>query len=99
MNTLRSLEEALENFAGCAVIISHDRWFLDRVATAMLVFGTGGKVRLVAGNYSDYLAAGGEEEEAETAAAILYAPRAERPGQPSPRYSRRRTGTAYPRLA
>jgi ATPase subunit of ABC transporter with duplicated ATPase domains len=38
VNTLRALEEALENFAGCAVVISHDRWFLDRVATHMLAF-------------------------------------------------------------
>jgi ATP-binding cassette ChvD family protein len=54
VNTLRALEEALENFAGCAVVISHDRWFLDRVATHMLAFEGGGSVVWFAGNYSDY---------------------------------------------
>ncbi len=55
--TLQVLEEALEKFPGCALIVSHDRYFLDRVATAMLVFGPGGQTRLLPGNYSDYLAA------------------------------------------
>jgi len=44
VNTLRALEEALENFAGCAVVISHDRWFLDRIATHMLAFEGDSKV-------------------------------------------------------
>jgi ATP-binding cassette ChvD family protein len=54
VNTLRALEEGLENFAGCAVIISHDRWFLDRVTTHMLVFEGNSKVVWFEGNYSDY---------------------------------------------
>jgi ATP-binding cassette ChvD family protein len=54
VNTMRALEEALENFAGCAVIISHDRWFLDRIATHILSFEDEGKVVWFDGNYSDY---------------------------------------------
>jgi ATP-binding cassette ChvD family protein len=54
VNTLRALEEALEDFAGCAVIISHDRWFLDRIATHMLAFEGDSKVVWFEGNYSDY---------------------------------------------
>ncbi len=54
VNTLRALEEALENFAGCAVIISHDRWFLDRVATHILAFEGNSQVYFFDGNYSDY---------------------------------------------
>lgn len=54
INTLRALEEALENFAGCAVIISHDRWFLDRIATHMLAFEGDSKVVWFDGNYSEY---------------------------------------------
>ena len=54
VNTLRALEEALENFAGCAVIISHDRWFLDRIATHILAFEGESKVVWFEGNYSDY---------------------------------------------
>jgi ATP-binding cassette ChvD family protein len=54
VNTLRALEEALENFAGCAVVISHDRWFLDRIATHILAFEGESKAIWFAGNYSDY---------------------------------------------
>ncbi|MCU0361793.1 MAG: energy-dependent translational throttle protein EttA [Bacteroidales bacterium] len=54
VNTLRALEEGLENFAGCAVIISHDRWFLDRVTTHMLAFEGDSKVVWFEGNYTDY---------------------------------------------
>jgi ATPase subunit of ABC transporter with duplicated ATPase domains len=54
VNTLRALEEALENFAGCAVVISHDRWFLDRVATHILAFEGESRVVWFEGNYSDY---------------------------------------------
>jgi ATP-binding cassette ChvD family protein len=54
VNTLRSLEEALENFGGCAVIISHDRWFLDRVCTHILAFEGNSQVYFFEGNYSDY---------------------------------------------
>jgi ATP-binding cassette ChvD family protein len=54
VDTLRSLEEALLDFAGCAVIISHDRWFLDRIATHMLAFEDEGRVVWYEGNYADY---------------------------------------------
>jgi len=54
VNTLRALEEGLENFAGCAVIISHDRWFLDRVATHILAFEGDSQVTFFEGGYSDY---------------------------------------------
>jgi ATP-binding cassette ChvD family protein len=54
VNTMRALEEALENFAGCAVVISHDRWFLDRVATHILAFEGDSRVYWFEGNFSDY---------------------------------------------
>jgi len=54
INTLRALEEALDNFAGCAVIISHDRWFLDRVATHILAFEGNSEVTFFEGGYSEY---------------------------------------------
>ena len=54
VNTLRALEEGLENFAGCAVVISHDRWFLDRVATHILSFEGDSKVVFYEGSYSEY---------------------------------------------
>jgi ATP-binding cassette ChvD family protein len=54
VNTMRALEEALENFAGCAVVISHDRWFLDRIATHILAFEGESKVYWFEGNYSEY---------------------------------------------
>jgi len=54
VNTLRALEEALENFAGCAVVISHDRWFLDRIATHILAFEGDSRVVWFDGNYSEY---------------------------------------------
>ncbi len=54
VNTMRALEEALENFAGCAVVISHDRWFLDRIATHILAFEGDSKVYWFDGNYSEY---------------------------------------------
>jgi len=54
VNTLRALEEALENFGGCAVIISHDRWFLDRVSTHILAFEGDSQVVWFEGNYSEY---------------------------------------------
>ncbi|MEI8202826.1 MAG: energy-dependent translational throttle protein EttA [Bacteroidota bacterium] len=54
INTLRALEEGLENFAGCAVIISHDRWFLDRVATHILAFEGNAQVYFFEGSYSEY---------------------------------------------
>ncbi len=54
VNTLRSLEEALDNFAGCALVVSHDRWFLDRIATHILAFEGDSQLRWFAGNWSDY---------------------------------------------
>ena len=54
VNTLRALEEALENFGGCVVVISHDRWFLDRIATHILAFEGDSKAVWFEGNYSDY---------------------------------------------
>src|SRR5204862_6378705 len=54
VDTLRALEEALVSFAGCAVVISHDRWFLDRIATHMLAFEGDSKVVWFEGNYQDY---------------------------------------------
>ncbi len=54
VNTLRALEEALENFAGCAVVISHDRWFLDRIATHILAFEGDSRAIWFEGNYSEY---------------------------------------------
>ncbi|RZB31340.1 MAG: hypothetical protein SRB2_04865 [Desulfobacteraceae bacterium Eth-SRB2] len=54
VNTLRALEEALENFAGCAVVISHDRWFLDRIATHILAFEGDSRAIWFQGNYSEY---------------------------------------------
>lgn len=54
VNTLRALEEGLEDFAGCAVVVSHDRWFLDRICTHILSFEGDGKVVFYEGSYSDY---------------------------------------------
>jgi energy-dependent translational throttle protein EttA len=54
VNTLRALEEALENFAGCAVVISHDRWFLDRIATHIMAFEGDSRVVFYHGNWSEY---------------------------------------------
>jgi len=55
VNSIRALEEGLENFAGCAVVVTHDRWFLDRVATHILAFEGESRVHWFAGNYSGYL--------------------------------------------
>jgi len=54
VNTLRALEQALEEFAGCAIVVSHDRWFLDRIATHILALGGEAKPKLFLGNWSDY---------------------------------------------
>ena len=54
VNTLRALEEALENFAGCVLVISHDRWFIDRLATHILAFEDEGEVVFFEGNFEDY---------------------------------------------
>jgi ATP-binding cassette ChvD family protein len=54
VNTLRALEESLEAFAGCAILVSHDRWFLDRIATHILAFEEDGSVRWYLGNFSEY---------------------------------------------
>jgi ATPase subunit of ABC transporter with duplicated ATPase domains len=55
VDTLRLLEEAIEDYAGCAVIISHDRWFLDRIATHILAFEGDSHVEWFEGSFSDYL--------------------------------------------
>ena len=54
VNTLRALEEGLDDFAGCAVVVSHDRWFLDRICTHILSFEGDGNVVFYEGSYSDY---------------------------------------------
>ncbi|WP_298069640.1 energy-dependent translational throttle protein EttA [uncultured Mailhella sp.] len=54
VNTMRALEDALENFAGCVLVISHDRWFLDRIATHILAFEDEGRVTFFEGNFSEY---------------------------------------------
>ena len=54
VNTLRALEEALEEFAGCAIVVSHDRWFLDRICTHIIAFEGDSQARLFLGNWSDY---------------------------------------------
>ncbi|OIQ51631.1 putative ABC transporter ATP-binding protein YjjK [Pseudodesulfovibrio hydrargyri] len=54
VNTMRALEDGLENFAGCVLVISHDRWFLDRIATHIIAFEGDAKVIMIEGNYSDY---------------------------------------------
>jgi len=54
VNTLRALEEALENFVGCVMVISHDRWFIDRIATHILSYEDNGDIRFFEGNYSDF---------------------------------------------
>ena len=54
VNTMRALEEAIENFAGCVVVISHDRWFLDRIATHIVAFEGESRVVYYDGNYSEY---------------------------------------------
>ena len=55
INSIRAIEESLENFAGCAVVVSHDRWFLDRVATHILAFEGDSTAHWFAGNYSSYI--------------------------------------------
>jgi ATPase subunit of ABC transporter with duplicated ATPase domains len=76
VNTLRALEEALEEFGGCAVIVSHDRWFLDRVATHILAFEGDSQVRWYEGSFSDYEADRKQRLgiEAETPRRIKYKP-------------------------
>ena len=54
VNTLRALEEGLEDFAGCAVVISHDRWFLDRICTHILAFEGNSEVFYFEGSYTEY---------------------------------------------
>ena len=56
VQTVRALEEALEDFAGCALVISHDRWFLDRICTHILAFENNSQVRFFEGNWSEYAA-------------------------------------------
>ena len=54
VNTIRALEDGLDGFAGCAVVVSHDRWFLDRIATHILAYEGEGKVVFFEGNYQEY---------------------------------------------
>ena len=54
VNTIRALEEGLDHFAGCAVVISHDRWFLDRIATHILAFEGDSQVYFFEGSYAEY---------------------------------------------
>jgi ATPase subunit of ABC transporter with duplicated ATPase domains len=54
VNTLRALEEALEEFAGCAIVVSHDRWFLDRICTHIIAFEGESQAKMYVGNWSDY---------------------------------------------
>jgi ATPase subunit of ABC transporter with duplicated ATPase domains len=54
VNTIRAVEEAVENFGGCAVVLSHDRWFLDRIATHILAFEGDSQVVFFDGNYTEY---------------------------------------------
>ncbi|MBO4433968.1 MAG: ATP-binding cassette domain-containing protein, partial [Bacteroidales bacterium] len=54
VNTIRALEEGLDSFAGCAVVVSHDRWFLDRIATHILAYEGEGRVVFFEGNYAEY---------------------------------------------
>jgi energy-dependent translational throttle protein EttA len=74
VNTLRALEEAIESFAGCAIVVSHDRWFLDRVATHILAFEGDSQVTWHVGNFSDYEEARRKRlgKEAETPHRITY---------------------------
>ena len=72
VNTLRALEEGLEAFAGCAVVISHDRWFLDRICTHILAFDGKGKVQFYEGSYSDYEAWKAKTEGREAPKRIRY---------------------------
>ena len=72
VNTLRALEEGLEAFAGCAVVISHDRWFLDRICTHILAFDGKGKVQFYEGSYSDYEAWKAKTEGLEAPKRIRY---------------------------
>ncbi len=74
VNTLRALEEAIDNFAGCAIIVSHDRWFLDRVCTHILAFEGGSQLRWFIGNWSEYEADRRKRlgEEADTPQRIRY---------------------------
>ncbi|MSX21218.1 MAG: ATP-binding cassette domain-containing protein, partial [Actinobacteria bacterium] len=76
VDTLRALEDGLESFPGCAVVISHDRWFLDRVCTHVLAFESNSQVRWFEGNFSEYEAFRHKEfgSEADTPHRIKYKP-------------------------
>ena len=89
--TLSALEEALAAFPGCALVVSHDRWFLDRVATSILAFEGDGRVTKYAGNYSDYLeareaaAVAASEAAAEAQRAVAAASKPATPAKPAPK--------------
>ncbi len=82
--TLQVLERALSEFPGCAIVVSHDRFFLDQVANSMLIFSKSGKVRQLQGNYSDYLDSEAEDEkaaaDAAAAAKVIVEQTKKRPG-------------------
>ena len=84
--TLQALERALAEFPGCALVVSHDRFFLDQVATSMLIFGADGRVRQIPGNYSDYL---------EAVAAGIPAPEAARTRPEPEATARKRPSLSY----
>jgi ATP-binding cassette subfamily F protein uup len=86
--TLGVLEEALANFPGCALLVSHDRWFLDKVATGILAFEGNGRVEFFEGNCSDYLARG--RSYAKAAPATVPAPAAAAKPAPAPAAPRAR---------
>ena len=90
--TLGALEDGLRSFAGCALIVSHDRWFLDRVATAILAFEGDGKVTLYEGDYAFYA-----ERRAAAAAAAAGAPAPARAVSADPRAARKASAPAGPR--
>jgi ATP-binding cassette subfamily F protein uup len=83
--TLRILEETIEDFDGCALIVSHDRYFLNRVCTHMLIFEPDGVVRQIAGNYDDYLIYCDRMEEERRALAAQAAPKVERKQDSGPK--------------
>ena len=79
MDTLGSLEDLIETWPGCVLVVSHDRWFLDRVSTSILAFEGGGKMQLYAGNWESYR----EQKQAdEKAAKAATRPASRRPPPP-----------------
>src|SRR3546814_11722822 len=94
VDTLRALEEALEAFAGCAVVISHDRWFLVRICTHILAFEGNSQVRWFEGNFTEYEEWRHKEPgaEAEQPHSIKYKPMVRESDSPAFRSAERRVG-------